>query len=130
MFCLHVQYFPIDTHYHFIANSLCSISCIYLQTPVPFDIHYLSDAIFCNNELVFLIIMVLYNMKFSRHENVANFPFCPILAPNPCIFLHRGGFQLRKLWPFKADNVSPYPLGYPPREFVKISCTRTFHVLQ
>ena len=56
-------------------------------------------------------------MKFSRHDNFVNLPFWPILAPNPCI-----------LWPFKADNVSPYPLGYPAREIrkkfmhVNISC--------
>ncbi len=29
-----------------------------------------------------------------RCENFANLPFWPILAPNPCIFLHKGGSQL------------------------------------
>ena len=38
--------------------------------------------------------IVTVKMKFSRHENFANLLFWPILAPNRCIFLHRGGSQL------------------------------------
>ena len=39
-------------------------------------------------------IILLYNMKFLGHENFANSPFWLILAPNPCIFRHKGGPQL------------------------------------
>ena len=67
-------------------------------------------------------------MKFSRHENFATLPFWQILAPNPCIFLHRGGsqllvsFKIIQIGPLlsyghlKLTMFNPTPLGYPPRE--------------
>ena len=52
------------------------------------DIQKVASEIMPCQGVVIIEDTATWNMKFSRHENFANLPFWPLLAPNPCMFLH------------------------------------------